>query len=94
MKKNIVICFRSYARGRAVPILRMHGWKIKFRGDKNNRNGFDFLLFNQTKDNFLKYDWNVFKKRGLQGIAVWMTQEQIEQNKSMTDEQWNERIEI
>lgn len=77
--------------GKAAKLLKSGGWIKLGHADINNRNAFDWILPNKTKDQFTAMDWTKLSDAGLNGIAAWFCDVQWKYNSALTDAQWQAR---
>jgi hypothetical protein len=88
------IGFRIEKWGQAKRFLKsLGGWELN-PAQLNNRNGFNYCLPCRTMEDFKKFDFRVKGFNGLKGIAIWFSDAQWGQNSSITDFQWQNRIQI
>lgn len=85
------IGLRARTLGNARKKLIADGWISVPMDDLNNRNGFNFVIPLKTKDAYLKTCWSTLSDKGLNGIAMWISDAQWAKNKFVTYAQWKDR---
>jgi len=86
-----MIGIRVQTAGRATPLLRKDGWVRTYHAALNNRNGFDWIRWLRTKEEFQAMDWKRYQALGLEAVAVWITDAQWAADAAITDTQWRNR---
>ena len=86
-----LIGLRVQVSGRATELLRKDGWVRMHPAEINNRNGFNWVRWLRTKEEFQAMDWKRYQALGLEAVAVWITDAQWAADAAITDTQWRNR---
>lgn len=86
------IGIRASRVGKAARLLKADHWIEIDAAGINNRNGFNWVHGNRTKEQFKSVDWQKLAEAGLVGVAAWVCDAQWGLDAGLTDAQWRDRV--